>query len=70
MNQKNNKELVSYNRRDFLKKSALLGLAAVFNPLSEVIASKTVSEELIDDAAAPTKKNNYVFNHNGYTFAN
>jgi sulfur-oxidizing protein SoxB len=44
------------NRRDFLKKSALLGLATVFNPLSEVIASNTVSEELVDDAAAPTKK--------------
>ena len=56
MNKNNNKELVSDNRRDFLKKSALLGLATVFNPLSEVIASNTVSEELIDDAAAPTKK--------------
>ncbi len=56
MNKNNNKELVSDNRRDFLKKSALLGLATVFNPLSEVIASNTVSKELIDDAAAPTKK--------------
>ncbi len=56
MNQNNNKELVSDNRRDFLKKSALLGLATVFNPLSEVVAYNTVSEEVIDDTTAPTKK--------------
>lgn len=56
MNHKKNKELVSDNRRDFLKKSALLGLATVFNPLSEVVATNVVSDELIDDAAAPTKK--------------
>ncbi len=56
MNPEKNKELASDNRRDFLKKSALLGLATVFNPLSEVIASNTVTEELVDDATAPTKK--------------
>ena len=44
------------NRRDFLKKSALLGLATVFNPLSDVVASKVVSEETIEDNSTSTKQ--------------
>jgi 2',3'-cyclic-nucleotide 2'-phosphodiesterase (5'-nucleotidase family) len=46
MNSKKNIELSSDNRREFLKKSALLGLATVFNPLSDVVASNTVSDEI------------------------
>lgn len=56
MNHKKNKELASDNRRDFLKKSALLGLATVFNPLSDVLASNSISEKLLDDTMSPTKK--------------
>ena len=56
MSHKKNKELLSDNRRDFLKKSALLGLATVFNPLSEVVASNIGSEEVTDDTTAPAKK--------------
>lgn len=44
------------NRRDFLKKSALLGLATVFNPLSDVVASNVVSEETIEDNSTSTKQ--------------
>ena len=57
MSTRDNKESASDNRRDFLKKSALLGFATVFNPLSDVIASNTISDEseLIDDKA-PAKK--------------
>ncbi len=47
---------MAYNRRDFLKKSALLGLATVFNPLSDVVASKVVSEETIEDNSTSTKQ--------------
>ncbi len=56
MSTKNNESKPANNRRDFLKKSALLSLASVFNPLTEVIASNTISEESINDAATPTKK--------------
>lgn len=47
---------MAYNRRDFFKKSALLGLATVFNPLSDVVASKVVSEETIEDNSTSTKQ--------------
>jgi len=56
MENNKNKVLLSDNRRDFLKKSALLGLATMFNPLSDVVASETVSDELLDDATKPTKQ--------------
>ena len=57
MNHKKNKELTSDNRRDFLKKSALLGLATVFNPLTEAMASNPLSEELSkEDVETELKK--------------
>ncbi len=46
MNSKRNIELSSDNRREFLKKSALLGLATVLNPLSDVVASNNISDEI------------------------
>lgn len=58
MNIKDHKETTSDNRREFIKKSALIGLATVFNPLTDVIASNTISTEteLIDDKAAGKKE--------------
>jgi sulfur-oxidizing protein SoxB len=58
MNTKKNKEIVSDNRRDFLKKSALIGIATMFNPMSEVLASNSDSEEKnsITDAPHPITK--------------
>ena len=58
MNNTDNKETTSDNRREFIKKSALLGFATVFNPLSDVIASNTISDEtdLMDDKAAAKKE--------------
>ena len=46
MNSKKNIELSSDNRREFLKKSALLGLATVLNPLSDAVASNNISDEI------------------------
>ena len=46
MNSKKNIELSSDNRREFLKKSALLGLATVLNPLSDVVAANNISDEI------------------------
>lgn len=58
MSTKDTKEITSDNRREFIKKSALIGLATVFNPLTEVIASNTISDEtdLMDDKAAAKKE--------------
>jgi len=56
MSTKDTKETTSDNRREFIKKSALLGLATVFNPLSDVIASNTVEEKLLDDTKKWTKQ--------------
>lgn len=59
MNSKKNIELSSDNRREFLKKSALLGLATVLNPLSEVVASNLVSDEInkiSEDSTSPKKE--------------
>lgn len=58
MSTKETKETTSDNRREFIKKSALIGLATVFNPLTEVIASNTISDEtdLMDDTAAAKKE--------------
>jgi 2',3'-cyclic-nucleotide 2'-phosphodiesterase (5'-nucleotidase family) len=58
MNTKKIKEIASDNRRDFLKKSALIGLATMFNPMSEVLASNSDSEEkkLANDANSISKK--------------
>ncbi|MDO8998651.1 MAG: bifunctional metallophosphatase/5'-nucleotidase [Bacteroidota bacterium] len=50
MNSKENKEMKSDNRRDFLKKSALAGVAVAFNPLSNfaegVIPTKDLTVDL------------------------
>ena len=46
MNSNKNIELSSDNRREFLKKSALLGLATVLNPLSDVVAANNISDEI------------------------
>ncbi len=58
MSTKDTKEITSDNRRAFIKKSALLGLATVFNPLSEVMASNTVFDEtdVMDDKAIAKKE--------------
>ena len=58
MNTKTNKEITSNNRRDFLKKSALIGIATMFNPMSEVLASNSTSDEKnsITDAHTIPKK--------------
>ena len=58
MNTKKNKEITSDNRRDFLKKSALIGIATMFNPMSEVLASNSISDEenSITDAHTIAKK--------------
>ena len=59
MNNKKSKELSSDNRRDFLKKSALIGLTSVFNPLSDLLASNSVSDEinmLNEDSTVPKKE--------------
>ncbi len=58
MNNKKNKEITSDNRRDFLKKSALIGIATMFNPMSEVLASNSISDEKnsITDAHTIAKK--------------
>ncbi len=56
MSTEKKQDIMADNRRDFLKKSALLGLATVFNPLSDVVASKVVSEETIEDNSTSTKQ--------------
>ena len=58
MNTKKNKEITSDNRRDFLKKSALIWIATMFNPMSEVLASNSISDEenSITDAHTIAKK--------------
>lgn len=49
-------DIMADNRRDFIKKSALLGLATVFNPLSDVVASNVVSEDTTEDNTSPSKQ--------------
>lgn len=58
MSNTDHKENLADNRRDFFKKSALFGLATVFNPLSDVIASTTISDEsdVMDDKASAKKQ--------------
>lgn len=56
MGTKNKQDIMADNRRDFIKKSALLGLATVFNPISDVVASNVVSEETTEDVATPSKQ--------------
>jgi 2',3'-cyclic-nucleotide 2'-phosphodiesterase (5'-nucleotidase family) len=46
MSPKNFKETPSDNRRDFIKKSTLVGLAAVLSPVSNMFASTITSEEV------------------------
>jgi len=57
MSTKNNKETISDNRRDFIKKSALLGFATIFNPLTDVIATNITSNEInLTDVKTDSKK--------------
>lgn len=58
MSTKDTKETASDDRRDFIKKSALLGLATVFNPLTEVIAANTSSDKAdsINDKSGSKKE--------------
>ncbi len=44
-NKSEHTELSNNNRRDFLKKSALVGLAAVFNPVTNFASNATLFEE-------------------------
>ena len=62
MSAKDTKVTTSDNRREFIKKSALLGLATVFNPLSEVMASNAISDEtaVMNDKSG-TKKETITF---------
>lgn len=54
-----NSEQQSDDRRSFIKKTALVSLAAVFNPVSDVIANNTTSneEQSIETIGDPVKKN-------------
>ena len=55
----NKKDIISDNRRDFLKKSALVGLAATLNPLSGFANNTFVNKDLEGeslDATAGSKK--------------
>ena len=56
MSTEKKQDIMADNRRDFIKKSALLGLATVFNPLSDVVAANVVSEETIEDSTTSTKQ--------------
>lgn len=49
MSHKNFKETASDNRRDFIKKSTLVGLAAVLSPVSNMFATTIASEEVNKD---------------------
>jgi 2',3'-cyclic-nucleotide 2'-phosphodiesterase (5'-nucleotidase family) len=44
----NKKDILSDNRRDFLKKSALAGMAAVLTPVTSLVANNSLSEEAND----------------------
>lgn len=54
---KNNKNLSDENRRNFLKKSAIIGLASLLNPVSEVIASNTREVDSEEDSYQKQKSN-------------
>jgi 2',3'-cyclic-nucleotide 2'-phosphodiesterase (5'-nucleotidase family) len=54
---KNNKNLSDENRRNFLKKSAIIGLASLLNPMSEVIASNTREVDSEEDSYQKQKSN-------------
>jgi 2',3'-cyclic-nucleotide 2'-phosphodiesterase (5'-nucleotidase family) len=54
---KNNKNLSDENRRNFLKKSAIIGLASLLNPMSEVIASNTKEVDSEEDSYQQQKSN-------------
>ena len=56
MNSKKNKVKISDNRRDFLKKSALFGLATVFNPLPNMLSSNIKEQDFIYDDVNSDKK--------------
>lgn len=56
MSTKKKQDIVADNRRDFIKKSALLGLATVFNPLSDAVASNMILEESIEENTTPSKQ--------------
>jgi len=54
---KYNKNLSDENRRNFLKKSAIIGLASLLNPVSEVIASNTREVDSEEDSYQKQKSN-------------
>jgi 2',3'-cyclic-nucleotide 2'-phosphodiesterase (5'-nucleotidase family) len=54
---KNNKNLSDENRRNFLKKSAIIGLASLLNPMSEVIATNTREVDSEEDSYQQQKSN-------------
>ena len=54
---KYNKNLSDENRRNFLKKSAIIGLASLLNPMSEVIASNTREVDSEEDSYQKQKSN-------------
>lgn len=54
---KSNKNLSDENRRNFLKKSAIIGLASLLNPVSEVIASNTREVDSEEDSYQKQKSN-------------
>jgi 2',3'-cyclic-nucleotide 2'-phosphodiesterase (5'-nucleotidase family) len=54
---KNNKNLSDENRRNFLKKSAIIGLASLLNPMSEVIATNTREVDSEEDSYLKQKSN-------------
>jgi 2',3'-cyclic-nucleotide 2'-phosphodiesterase (5'-nucleotidase family) len=54
---KNNKNLSDENRRNFLKKSAIIGLASLLNPMSEVIATNTREVDSEEDSYQKQKSN-------------
>jgi S-sulfosulfanyl-L-cysteine sulfohydrolase len=58
---KETKNTSADNRRSFIKKSALAGLAAAFTPVGNIIASEKVSEEKTDESVLnENAKNNTV----------
>lgn len=44
----NNKNIMANSRRGFIKKSALVGLASMFNPVTELLANNKTDTEFVD----------------------
>ncbi len=56
MTEKENNEQLTDDRRSFIKKTALVSLAAVFNPVSDVVANTTTAVEEISEAGNTVPK--------------